>query len=255
MQFRAPLALPLALLLSVIAAPATAGPDEDQKACSAAETKTDDGIAACGRQIEAKARELANSYHGRGLFWFSKKDLDKAIADYSKAIELDPNHGNAYFNRAEALSAKGDFDRAIADYGEAIWIDGKDPVRWNGRGLAHTAKGNFPRAIADFDQAIKLDPNYTAAFTNRGQAYEARARVDLERAKVDYKAALALPQKYPTGKSAHDIARARLADLEPRAPAVPPTPGPTFAEDQKVCNSSGDRCLHAADRVGPLDRP
>jgi tetratricopeptide (TPR) repeat protein len=243
LQLRAPLALSLALLISVIAAPVTASPDDDQKACSAAETKADDGIAACGRQIEAKARELALSYHSRGLFWFSKKELDKAIADYSKAIELDSNLGRAYHNRADALSAKGDFDRAIADYGDAIWIDGKGPVSWNNRGLAHKAKGNFARAIADFDQAIKLDPNYTAAFTNRGQTYEARAKADLDHAKVDYKAALALPQKYPTGRSAHDTARARLAELEPALVRPTPTPpsipvGPTFADDQRVCNSS-----------------
>jgi tetratricopeptide (TPR) repeat protein len=237
MPSRALLALPLVMLISFIAAPVGAGYDDDQKACHATETKADDGIAACGRQIEAKTRELAVSYHNRGLFWFDKKDLDKAIADYTKAIEVDPNYGRAYYNRANASSAKGDLDRAIADYGEAIWLDGKEPQWWNGRGLAWRRKGNFARAIADFDEAIKLDPAYTAAFTNRGQTLEARAKADLERAKADYKVALALPPKHATGKSAHDVAKARLAELE--APAAPAAP--TFAEDQKLCNSSRTR--------------
>src|SRR5688572_3736256 len=99
MPFRALLALPLAVLISAIAAPVGAGYEDDQKACQSTETKTrtDEGIAACGRQIEAKTRELAVSYHNRGLFWFGKKDFDKAIADYTKAIEIDPNYGLAFY--------------------------------------------------------------------------------------------------------------------------------------------------------------
>jgi tetratricopeptide (TPR) repeat protein len=53
----------------------------------------------------------------------AKDDHDQAIAEYPRAIKLNPKHAAAYNNRGVAYAAKGDYDRAIADYNEAIDID------------------------------------------------------------------------------------------------------------------------------------
>ena len=42
-----------------------------------------------------------------------QRDLDKAIADFSEAIRLDPELDSAYYNRGYAYAKKGDSDRAI----------------------------------------------------------------------------------------------------------------------------------------------
>src|SRR5262249_23180472 len=216
--------------------------EQDQKLCNSSDTKVDDGIAACTRQITSgkwQGHDLAISYYNRGIFYYDKDDNERAIADYTKALELSPNYASAYNNRGNAYAAKGELDRAIADYDKAIKIDAKDPFRWNNRGLAWKRKGLYDRAIPDFDQAIKIDPAYTAAYTNRGQTYEEKG--DIERAKEDYRHALAVPQKYGNGKYAHDKARERLAALGSSAPppAVVAQPaGTTFEQDQKLCNSS-----------------
>ena len=185
-----------------------------RSSATAAATKPDEGIPACTRQITSgrwEGHNLAISYYNRGIFYYDKDELDRAIADYSKALELSSEYASAYNNRGNAWSAKGDLDRALADYDRAIQIDGKDPFRFNNRGLIWRRKGNHDLAIADFDQAIKIDPGYTAAYTNRGQTYEAKG--DIARARADYRAALALPQKYGNGKYAHDKASERLAAL------------------------------------------
>ena len=49
-----------------------------------------------------------------------KGDLDKAVADFSEAIRLNPGDPFAYVNRGCAYGEKGDFDKAIADSTEAI---------------------------------------------------------------------------------------------------------------------------------------
>ena len=54
-------------------------------------------------------------------------DLDRAIADYTQAIQLNPKYAPAYYNRGSAWGNKGDFDRAIADYSQAILLDPKEP--------------------------------------------------------------------------------------------------------------------------------
>ena len=59
----------------------------------------------------------------------NKGELDKAIADFSKAIEIDPKSAIAYNNRGWAYEGKKDYDRAIADYSKAIEIDPKYDAR------------------------------------------------------------------------------------------------------------------------------
>jgi tetratricopeptide (TPR) repeat protein len=59
-----------------------------------------------------KAEDIVN----RGLAKQRKGDLDGAIADYTKAIELKPDLAVAYVNRGNAKQAKSDLDGAIADF-------------------------------------------------------------------------------------------------------------------------------------------
>jgi tetratricopeptide (TPR) repeat protein len=42
------------------------------------------------------------------------------MADYSQAIELNPQYGLPYRNRGNAKRKKGDLDGAIADFNRAI---------------------------------------------------------------------------------------------------------------------------------------
>jgi tetratricopeptide (TPR) repeat protein len=52
-----------------------------------------------------------------------KADWDGAIADASKAIELNPSSAIAYAARAGARGKKGDYDGAIADCNRALKLD------------------------------------------------------------------------------------------------------------------------------------
>jgi len=74
-------------------------------------------------------RSLSIAYMSRGLAYKANGDLDRALADYTKAIELDPKDAYAYYNRGLHYRAKGDLDHAIADYRKAIELDPKDALR------------------------------------------------------------------------------------------------------------------------------
>ena len=74
-------------------------------------------IAACGRLI-ASGRYLAIVYTHRGRHYFEAGDFDRAIADYNKALRLEPQW-DAYFQRSLAYRKKGDRKRATADCKEA----------------------------------------------------------------------------------------------------------------------------------------
>jgi tetratricopeptide (TPR) repeat protein len=59
----------------------------------------------------------------KGLMCLSDGQHDKAIAAYSKAIELDPAYSFSYLGRGDAYLAKGDLDRALVDYEHAARLD------------------------------------------------------------------------------------------------------------------------------------
>jgi len=100
----------------------------------------------------------AIAYSNRGFAYYNKGQYDRAIANYDKAIKLDPKFAIAYNNRGIAYGQKGDDDRAFADFDTAIKLDPKSADTYYNRGIVYGQKGDYDRAIADFDTAIKLDP-------------------------------------------------------------------------------------------------
>jgi tetratricopeptide (TPR) repeat protein len=61
----------------------------------------------------------------RGNVKYAKHDLDGAIEDYSKAIELDPKLAEAYDSRGYIKKAKGDQAGADADFAQAAKLGGR----------------------------------------------------------------------------------------------------------------------------------
>jgi tetratricopeptide (TPR) repeat protein len=138
--------------------------------------------------------DYAPVYSDRGNVYSDKKDYDRAIADYSQAIRLNPNFVEAYSERGSAYNGKKDYDRAIADYDQAIRLDPNFVTAYNNRGNAYNDKKDYDRAIADYDQAIRLDPDYAAVYTNRGAAYNGKN--DYDRAIADLNQAIRLDPDY-----------------------------------------------------------
>ena len=69
---------------------------------------------------------------------------------------------------ANALLDAGDHDAAIADYDRAIALNPNDAAGYTVlRGLAKGDKGDYNGAIADYDRAIALNPNLAEALANR----------------------------------------------------------------------------------------
>jgi tetratricopeptide (TPR) repeat protein len=117
-------------------------------------------------------------YEGRGLSFYSKKDMGRAIEDFTKAIELYPEYALAYSNRGLAWSAIKRFDLAIKDFTRAIEIKPDFAVAYMNRGVAYKVTGSVKQALADFDKALSLDRDLAVVYTNRGDLYfEAGKRV------------------------------------------------------------------------------
>jgi tetratricopeptide (TPR) repeat protein len=93
----------------------------------------------------------------------------------------------AFSNRGFARSNVGDTKGAIADYEKAISLDPQLGIAFNNRGSFYADQGDNERAMADYDRAISLDPNLDIAYMNRGIAlYLARQYQKAPTSGVDF---------------------------------------------------------------------
>ena len=132
----------------------------------------------------ALAESSASDWVSSGNEKHKKGDLDGAMADYNRAIEIDPKCAEAYINRGNAKSEKGNPDDAIVDLSRAIEINPKFAEAYNNRGVAKGKKGDLDGEIADYSRAIEIDPNYAVAYSNRGNVFQAKGQFD--RAVADF---------------------------------------------------------------------
>ncbi|MFH1189116.1 MAG: tetratricopeptide repeat protein [Candidatus Omnitrophota bacterium] len=135
--------------------------------------------------VARKSPHKARPYNNRGVAYEERGDIDRAIADYDRAIELSPNYADAYNNRGNAYGEKGDFGRAIDEYNKAIKIDADSADAYNNRGNIYSRKGNYEQAIADYNKAIEIKPDHAEAFNDRGVAFDKKGRFDLAATDLD----------------------------------------------------------------------
>ena len=107
----------------------------------------------------------------RGEDFSGVHEYDRAIADYTTAIQLKPDYAEAYNDRGFAYYLKGDAERAIADYTRAIELRPDYAWAYNSRGVVYMSHGyGAAKSVPDFDRAIALKPDFRYAYINRANA-------------------------------------------------------------------------------------
>jgi len=139
------------------------------------------------------------AYRSRGLAYLNAGIFEKAIADSSKSIELNPFFGQAYHDRGKAFLMLDNFQEAIRDFNKAIELglaseflhidrrlayvsaikyyssvieSNPDEIEsYINRGTSFAMIGQFNQALGDFNTAISLNPKFAIAYYNRGLVY------------------------------------------------------------------------------------
>jgi lipoprotein NlpI len=145
-----------------------------------------------------------------------KGDLDGALADYTRAIEIDPHYAEAYFNRGLVKHAKGDTDGALADFTRAIEISPGNADFYDNRASVRYERGDLDGAIADVTHSIEMRPHYPKAYVNR--AVVKKAKNDLDGALADYTRAIEIDPRYAEAYFSRGLVKWNLRDF---AGAVP----------------------------------
>ena len=116
--------------------------------------KDSTGMTALMYAIKRGNEEIVNFLKEKGAekeeidFWiayFKSGEHQKAIDDYSKAIELNPQYAYAYYNRGIAHNDLGEHQKAIDDYYQA--------------GILNLKQNNKTQALKCIDLMKKIDPS------------------------------------------------------------------------------------------------
>ena len=126
--------------------------------------------------LQGNARRFAGEY-------------EAAVESYTRALVLNPIYFNAFLNRGLSHAMLGRTEETLADYGRAIAVDPGNARGYHERGYALHQDGRDPSgAMRDYDRTIELDPTNPYAYVNRGILKADRS--DRVGAIWDYRAAL-----------------------------------------------------------------
>ncbi|MBF0521833.1 MAG: tetratricopeptide repeat protein [Candidatus Omnitrophica bacterium] len=115
---------------------------------------------------------FANAYNSRGSYYMDHENqYSLALADYNKAIQIDPKLDTAYNNKGILYGKEKQYDLAIQEIRKAIQIDPQNESYYNNLGFILGEKGDYSEAKKMFLHAIKINPNQIEANKNLAQLY------------------------------------------------------------------------------------
>ena len=125
----------------------------------------------------------AKVYYVRAGAYLQTGEVDKAIADCTQAIRMNPEYAEAYCRRGNAYRQGGNFYKAFADLVEAIRLKPDLAEAYYVRACTYLQTGGIPQgnrriynAIADLTEAIRLNPEYAEAYCRPGRCLSANRR-------------------------------------------------------------------------------
>lgn len=136
-------------------------------------------------QSQAQKVKDATYYYQAAM---KESDLNKVIANFTKAINLSPKYADAIFYRGVAYFHNNNPQKALADFNQIIQMDAKSFAAFTYRGRTYERLNNKAAAINDFNAALKINPKYAEGLNFRGLYYKnngeaQKACADLKQAK------------------------------------------------------------------------
>lgn len=110
---------------------------------------------------------LFRAYGTRANELISNNQLNEALADYKKAVELNPSEAITYLNRSQLYTRMNHYSDAITDLNTAIKLQPNAAIMYVKRALAKYASQDNAGALQDVESAIELNQNITEAYNLR----------------------------------------------------------------------------------------
>ncbi|MGW5684097.1 tetratricopeptide repeat protein [Nonomuraea sp. NPDC003754] len=143
--------------------------------------------------IDLAERDLADVHPIHRLVLYANRaqlramsgEPEQALADYTRAIEIDPGYPDYYLDRGDLLRRLGRTEQALADFESAMRLSPPWPEPYYNRAELRYAAGDLDGALHDLDRALELDPDFAPAYVNRAGLRAATGRYGPARSDVE----------------------------------------------------------------------
>ena len=125
-----------------------------------------------------KSPLLARAHHNLAFSYREAGQTGTAIAEYQKAIELDPKNKDTHYNLGTIVSKLNQNELAIHEFKKVLEIDPGFYQASNNLGMTYWRMGNTDMAIEEFKRTLTINPEYVLPHINLGRIYEELGLID-----------------------------------------------------------------------------
>jgi tetratricopeptide (TPR) repeat protein len=166
------------------------------------------------KAIELQPKEEEHRL-ARADFNRRRGEFDKALEDIDSLLGQNAENAGAYLAKAQILREQNKLDEALASLDKATELAPSAPGPYQQRGEIYRAKGDTKKAIEQFNRVLQLQPGFMLTLIHRAEAYLDNEQYD--EALVDIEAVL---KDNPTLTVAHGLRAQALAQLKRLTEAI-----------------------------------
>ncbi|MFQ5710003.1 MAG: tetratricopeptide repeat protein, partial [bacterium] len=111
------------------------------------------------------------AFFGRGVGRIQRKLYRKALADFDRAIAINPNYVRSYFNRGLAYKGLKSYAKAIEDFDACIAHNDQFKDAYYQRASTNLDRGRTSKAVPDLVKVLELDPRDKKSYLKLAESY------------------------------------------------------------------------------------
>lgn len=111
------------------------------------------------KTIKLKPAFIVDAYIGRGNSHRGLNMADKAMKDYSKAIEMDSLNVEAHSNMGSILVESGEYEKALNNYSFVMGIDSTNIDLYNKLGYTYELMKDYKKALDSYQKVLNYKPD------------------------------------------------------------------------------------------------
>ena len=125
----------------------------------------DEAIAEFQKELEIQP-ESVEAQNNLGSALEQRGAFDDAVVCFRRAIQLDPHRTKLHYNLATVFLKQGQFDQAIPYLEKELQINPASAEAHNDLGIALSQKGQIEEAIGQWQKTLELQPHNLGACCN-----------------------------------------------------------------------------------------
>ena len=129
-----------------------------------------------------KQPDFSDAYYNRGLVYQILEKNEEALADFSKATELDVKFAPALFKKAEMLQTLQQSDEAVIAVESLVKSFPDSAANWTLKGDILLQKSDLSGSLSSYDRSLALDSTSIETLINKGVVLQEMNEIDLAEA-------------------------------------------------------------------------